>query len=84
MNKWPYEVACLQRSVILRAVRDPEWQEFRRSLKGLDTETKLDKLFERKEASSRWTSDVQIDNYINALLRGGQLVRSGNTIKVNR
>lgn len=78
MNKWPYRVSSLTRSEITEYVIDPEWQTFRKSLKGKSTTDKLCKL-------ANWRADhlhngkldrgneVRIDNYINALLRGGQL-----------
>jgi hypothetical protein len=72
-------------------VNDNPWQGFRRSLKGLSTEVKLDEL--QNYLESRTTEDgflgrdveVRVDNYINALLRGGQLVHLTNgQIKVQR
>jgi len=65
---------------ISEAVEDEEWQRFRKKLKGLQTSEKLDKLYARLEqvliTSSRDVFrkyEVQIDNYLNALRRGGQL-----------
>lgn len=60
--------------VILQSVNDSEWQTFRISLKGLETEKKIERLkvwiminrFSRK-------SKIQVTNYINALKRGGQI-----------
>jgi hypothetical protein len=76
---------------VLEAVRDPEWQKFRKSLKGMDTASKLNNLRD-------WYNDrphthevetlaggslthgrdtcapcVQLDNYLKALARGGQI-----------
>lgn len=59
---------------VLRAVQDPDWQAFRRSLKGLSTEEKLKAL--RKYASKKDLSEedkIRVTNYVNALKRGGQL-----------
>lgn len=80
MNKWPYTVKTYSPEEVQKyCVGDPKWQKFRRSLKGLPTTMKLDKLAEwRKghlfifETPTR-ESQVQVDNYVNALKRGGQL-----------
>lgn len=64
----------LTRAEIQRAVRDPQWQEFRKSLKGLSTEEKLNKLRSwllRHPGSKK--AQIQVQNYKNALKRGGQL-----------
>lgn len=53
-----------------------DWQHFRRSLKGLPTEVKLDQLakwYDRRVDMQPRMTTVQVDNYINALKRGGQL-----------
>lgn len=60
------------------AIRDPEWQAFRLSLKGLSTTEKLRKLrgwLARHSSSEK--ARIQVQNYINALKRGGQLSTSG-------
>jgi hypothetical protein len=64
----------LTRKEIQEAVADPEWQVFRLSLKGLSTERKLDKLDEwlQKHRGER-RAQVQVENYENALRRGGFL-----------
>ena len=57
-----------------KAVSSDEWQKFRKSLKGLSTSSKLQKL-------SQWVSKhkgskkakLQASNYRGALRRGGQL-----------
>jgi hypothetical protein len=91
VNKWPYTVTGLTKEEILQAVKDGEWQEFRLSLKGLSTQEKLERLEERMLKEERRNGgglsreqEVRIDNYINALLRGGQLIRQGRNIVVNR
>ena len=61
---------------VQEAVRNPDWQEFRRFMKGRRTVTKLRLLWDyyRFEATgSREVVDIQVDNYIKALCRGGQL-----------
>jgi hypothetical protein len=75
---------------IAEAVNNEEWQEFRLSLKGLLTDTKLIKLHNYWTGSSQHAvcfqcedhiydmcihCDIclQVDNYIKALCRGGQL-----------
>src|SRR4051794_25209628 len=78
---------------VLTAIRDPEWQKFRRSLKGMDTASKLNNLKDYYLDNSRYWSheyhdgrvtreelehklgkvSVQVDNYLKALARGGQL-----------
>jgi hypothetical protein len=91
MNQWPYEVTTLQFGEIMEAVKNERWQTFRLSLKGLSTSDKLEKLkaymrnsrYEDKGSLSR-VEQVRIDNYINALLRGGQLVRRDDGIYVQR
>jgi hypothetical protein len=58
------------------AVADEYWQSFRKSLKGTSTETKLEKLREYlEEQFGTRKKKVQVDNYIKALCRGGQLPR---------
>jgi hypothetical protein len=72
---------------VLSAVRDPEWQIFRKSLKGMDTASKLNNLRDwyndrthdynahapADEARGVCSVCTQIDNYLKALARGGQL-----------
>lgn len=80
MPRWPFKVeSYLVMEVQEYCVRDAEWQKFRKSLKGLNTLEKLYKL-------QSWIlhhphqrrAQVQVDNYINALKRGGQLDMEGN------
>ena len=55
-------------------IRDPAWQEFRKSLKGIPTTEKLNQLsgwLKKQKHSTQ--SNVQVSNYLNALKRGGQL-----------
>ena len=82
----------------VRDVKGRGWQAFRRSLKGLPTKEKMIRLKQWHnrwcvrspgissaiQLSPPVDVRVQIDNYINALLRGGQLVRVGSMILVQR
>jgi hypothetical protein len=58
---------------ILRCVDDAAWQKFRLSLKGLSTNEKLKKLRSYKANNSGRCVTVRVENYLNALRRGGQL-----------
>lgn len=80
MNNWPHEVKGYSPEDVQHyCVQDQEWQEFRLSLKGLPTESKLIRLDARRHellaanGNLERNHQVQIDNYINALKRGGQL-----------
>jgi hypothetical protein len=87
MNVWPLTVSALTQQEIQDAVKNEDWQEFRKSLKGLPTEDKLEELFEylcTRTDIPFATAQIRVDNYINALLRGGQLVRRGGKIVVQR
>jgi hypothetical protein len=63
----------LTRKEIMEAVKDSDWQEFRISLKGLPTKRKLERLAVWKEDHKGRKAEVQVENYINALKRGGQI-----------
>ncbi len=61
-------------------VQAPSWQRWRLSMKGLPTHKKLQKLLEwrdmhivRETGFITRRTEVQIDNYLGALRRGGQL-----------
>lgn len=83
MKIWPFEVSSLTREEIDEAVQDYYWQCIRRGMKGISTEEKLEVLalykldckFRNANGELEREYEVQIDNYINALLRGGQLKR---------
>ena len=55
------------------AIKDAAWQKFRNSLHGLSTEAKMQKLAAWKSAHPGRKGVVQVENYKNALRRGGQL-----------
>jgi hypothetical protein len=84
---------------VREAVDDEEWQKFRRSLKGIDTQSKLNNLRDwyndrphthktetfASGGSLTYGRDtcapcIQLDNYLKALARGGQLHSGVNLI----
>lgn len=81
MKKWPYAMGTYNHDLVRKfCVEDEEWQSMRLSMKGVPTESKLDMLEKWREMQIGLNGDmlshrhqVQIDNYINALKRGGQL-----------
>lgn len=89
MKEWARSVGSWNMQFILKCVDNDAWQAFRRSMKGVSTEEKLDMLEDYVRTHEvAGTYDIveqcRIDNYINALLRGGQLKRIENIIKVQR
>lgn len=79
-TRWGYDVLPYTMEEVQDfCVRNEEWQNFRRSLKGVPTIGKLARLEIRRLSKLHPTlglkriHQVQIDNYINALKRGGQL-----------
>lgn len=90
MHCWYREVSSMTQAEISQAVNDAAWQRFRKSLKGLSTSQKLEHLemyCQRREKDGNRLSrmdQVRVDNYINALLRGGQLKRGMAGIAINR
>lgn len=77
MDKWPFTIESYSRNAIDRAVNDAAWQQFRKSLKGLPTTVKLDKLYTHLFDELSDDTVVRVDNYLNALKRGGQLTLDG-------
>lgn len=83
MKKWPHNVQQWSQNRVQFAVYEAsdheEWQLFRVSLKGLTTYEKLYCLDRYLDALARedqhgWDLNVcRVDNYIGALVRGGQL-----------
>lgn len=67
------------------AVHDPDWQKVRLSMKGVTTQRKLEILKDWREINMAYSgaeyirgvlderAKIQIDNYLGALRRGGQL-----------
>jgi hypothetical protein len=64
----------LSRNEIKQAIKDNKWQSFRLPLKGKSTRLKL-KLLKRWQLQNKNSkkSQVQAENYINALKRAGLL-----------
>lgn len=88
MDHWPYEVSNLTQVEIAKFVNDANWQTFRLSLKGISTGFKLRMLQQHRASCKRLNGrelsradQVRIDNYINALKRGGQLDASNKVVK---
>jgi len=77
---WRRKVQTLRMDEILEAVDDPKWQEFRLSLKGIPTHRKLIMLDEYLRTHTSDVDKIRVDNYINALLRGGQLKKICNEL----
>ena len=77
---WPHPVELTTTKEIAEYTGDPDWQTIRLSMKGLETGYKLRVLrayriqcLQRGGPTLARKYQVQIDNYINALKRGGQL-----------
>lgn len=68
-----YNVEDVHRAVYHSANAE-RWQKFRVSLKGLSTREKLYCLADYwKHCSRCFTNEIRVNNYIGALIRGGQL-----------
>lgn len=86
LDRWPHEVEQWVHEEVRGAVYEAEdtedWQRFRVAMKGLTTQEKLGMLnnyFEKfvdrtTDGNVEWPKyKCRIDNYIGALVRGGQL-----------
>lgn len=76
LGQWPRRVERTSPEEIEQyCLGDEDWQAFRRSMKGLPTPEKLSMLlsWQLKNSHRGRRTQVQVDNYINALKRGGQL-----------
>lgn len=85
VTKWPHPILPYTSSEVQTfCIEDVEWQKFRRVLKGVPTFKKLEMLDMRRNTKIQDDTNaairnlgrryqVQVDNYINALKRGGQL-----------
>ena len=84
-DRWEHEVSSYTMDEVHHYIKDDNWQRFRLSLKGISTMGKLAKL--RMYRAGHGGNEigrkyrVQIDNYINALKRGGQLDMNCKVIK---
>jgi len=67
------KIPGIKKEEIIPAVKDEEWQEFRKSLKGLSNDEKIDKLEQWLQKHPGRKGEVQVINYWNALRRGGQV-----------
>jgi hypothetical protein len=70
-------VTRLTRLVIAECVSQESWQTFRKSLKGVSTEAKLSGLRDwiRSGPPGEYSTRlIQVQNYLNALARGGFIV----------
>lgn len=87
VRRWKYETHKREaiQSAVYRAPGCAEWQFFRVGLKGLSTRHKLWCLWKYYESgapgSDRWLRKIRIDNYLGALVRGGQL---SETLEIRR
>lgn len=85
MKSWGKEILHTSKQEILDyCVNDSQWQEFRLSMKGVSTEKKLQMLHEwwhKNNAMESRRARVQIDNYLNALKRGGQLNTANEVVR---
>lgn len=64
----------LNRKQIQIAIKSKKWQKYRLNLKGKTTKEKL-KMLDRwlEQNNNSKNSKIQVENYINALKRGGQI-----------
>lgn len=85
LKQWPEHIGGYSREEVEQyCVRDKDWQHFRKSLKGFPTGEKLYELkqwLESKTNRHPRRTRVQVDNYLNALKRGGQLDMDGRVVR---
>lgn len=81
--RWEYNIgSCSRLDVIKYCINDYPWQQFRLTLKGRTTVYKLQQLEKwLKQHNFDEASKVQVDNYIGALKRGGQLSAYGEVVR---
>jgi hypothetical protein len=72
----------LSPSIIQSAIRDANWQEFRLSLKGISTREKLNRLQGYLEEDSSQVRQIRVQNYLNAIARGGQIEPCNKSLAV--
>lgn len=76
MDYWPHQVCYYTAAEVQDyCVQDPVWQVFRMTMKGCTTNQKLDMLKQYRSCTytNRRRLQVQVDNYLQALRRGGLL-----------
>lgn len=72
------EFTGYSRDEMLHAVKDAHWQNVRLSMKGMSTRQKLDILrLYLIQQKFRRAASIQVNNYLDALRRGGQLPPRG-------
>lgn len=80
---WVIKIESPTRMEIIKyAVNNHEWQKFRLSLKGkstFDKLTALDRWIEQSE--DKYIAYIQVNNYLGALKRGGQVSAKGEVLK---
>ena len=85
MFMWKREVTVTSPEEVEEfCVGDEDWQAFRRTMKGMPTTVKLemlDRWFLKNVIEKPRRTQVQVDNYLKALKRGGQL---GMNLEVRR
>lgn len=93
--RWGQPIRSWSAKQIRTAVYDSfdaeEWQKFRVALKGLSTAHKLFRLLQYRHNHAQYDSvtgfvipehiQCRVDNYVNALKRGGQLDSEGNIVR---
>lgn len=83
MSSWEHPVEHTSvKDITAHAVNNATWQKYRLAMKGKPTAEKLSMLRSWRSAHMvdgkvPKATQVQIDNYINALKRGGQLTKEG-------
>jgi hypothetical protein len=86
-NRWEYDIKHLTKEQIMYAIQCDVWQEHRLYMKGKSTQAKLilcETWLRETPPCEHCTDEIrvhQIDNYINALKRGGQLDLEGNIVR---
>jgi len=88
MRSWSAEQI---RTAVYDSFDAEEWQKFRVALKGLSTQHKLFRLLQYYSEHGQHDSvtgvvipehiQCRVDNYVNALKRGGQLDSEGNIVR---
>lgn len=84
MDIWGNKITTVNRyDVIVHCVNNFTWQKYRlHVLKGKDTKEKLDLLQAwLTENKNSHAAQCQVDNYLGALKRGGQIDASGKVVK---
>ena len=85
IHRWQFPTGSWPQPQVQHAVYEAEcaeaWQRFRVGLKGLSTQAKLYRLEELLVTSRNPLDKIRIDNYIGALIRGGQLNEAREVVR---